>query len=357
MTYVPESLRTVGRAGYMYWPTPSSGIPGSRGEKRAQLGVQAVARADLDLAVAHARVEAVQRAHRRAAGDLALEVVDAAVARADEALGGFDVAHRAAEVHAARRDRDVVVVLVLDLGIELVVVLAHVDGRTCRPRRCRARSSACAGCTCRRGSRRSGRRSPSAPRCFSNTGPKAMPSAGSVNAAVATAPAPWVVIVMNRRRVTVSPSNEPGIFASAVVFGFFLRSSGTGRGIYRSPALDGPVLRAAVASGLLASGPRRLAQGVRRARIGAACALLRGLRRDDCGPCAIAATPASQAASASCSSPDACACAPSEMTSASSAIAVMSPISASRARPSAYMRSPASRRRSSSSMCSARACA
>ncbi len=41
---------------------------------------------------------------------------------------------------------------------------------------------------------------------FSNTGPNAMPRAGSVNAAVAMPPAVWALVVMNRRRVTVSPS-------------------------------------------------------------------------------------------------------------------------------------------------------
>src|SRR5439155_16343515 len=46
-----------------------------------ELGVDRVARPDLDLAVADARVEVVQRADRRAAGDAAGEVVDAAVAR------------------------------------------------------------------------------------------------------------------------------------------------------------------------------------------------------------------------------------------------------------------------------------
>ena len=85
---------------------PSSGSPGSRGEKRSSSLVDGEARADLDAGRAHARVEAVERADRRAAVDLAAEVVDAAVARADEALGGLDEAHRAAEVHAARRDRD-----------------------------------------------------------------------------------------------------------------------------------------------------------------------------------------------------------------------------------------------------------
>src|SRR3982750_4652207 len=41
-------------------------------------------------------LEAIERPDRRAAGHLAVELVDAAVARADEALGGLDVADRAA---------------------------------------------------------------------------------------------------------------------------------------------------------------------------------------------------------------------------------------------------------------------
>ncbi len=47
-------------------------------------------------------------------------------------------------------------------------------------------------------------------------------------------PAACAVPVMKRRRVTVSPSNEPGICASAVVLGFFgsLRSGDTGTEIY-----------------------------------------------------------------------------------------------------------------------------
>jgi hypothetical protein len=51
------------------------------------------------------------------------------VAGTDEALGGLDEAHRAAEVHAPRRDRDVLVVLVTRLVVEVGVVLADVDGR------------------------------------------------------------------------------------------------------------------------------------------------------------------------------------------------------------------------------------
>ena len=49
-----------------------------------------------------------------------------------------------------------------------------------------------------------------------NSGPSAKPSAGSVNAAAATRPLPCVTTFMNRRRVTVSPSNAPGICRSAV---------------------------------------------------------------------------------------------------------------------------------------------
>src|SRR3954451_16991553 len=52
--------------------------------------------------------------------------------------------------------------------------------------------------------------------CFSNSGPSAKPSAGRTKAAVATAPVRWTVPVMKRRRVTVSPSNAPGMPRSAV---------------------------------------------------------------------------------------------------------------------------------------------
>src|SRR5215207_5106970 len=76
------------------------------GREAAELAVDRVPRADLDLTVVDAGVEAVERADRRAARDLAVEVVHAAVARAHEALGGVDVPHRAAQVHAARRDGD-----------------------------------------------------------------------------------------------------------------------------------------------------------------------------------------------------------------------------------------------------------
>ena len=51
-------------------------------------------------------------------------------------------------------------------------------------------------------------------------GPTANASAGNVNANAATPPAPCVTAVMNRRRVTVSPSNDPGICRSAVYLDF-----------------------------------------------------------------------------------------------------------------------------------------
>src|SRR3954451_13351226 len=59
--------------------------------------------------------------------------------------------------------------------------------------------------------------------------PAAKPSAGSRNAEAATAPAPCTVRVINRRRVTVSPSNAPGMFRSAVYLdcGCVLRGSAT----------------------------------------------------------------------------------------------------------------------------------
>src|SRR6185436_683781 len=70
----------------------------ARGEA-LELAVDRVARSDLELTVAGARVEAVERADRRTAVDLAAEVVDAAVARADEAPRGRDEPHRAPKVH------------------------------------------------------------------------------------------------------------------------------------------------------------------------------------------------------------------------------------------------------------------
>ena len=48
----------------------------------------------------------------------------------------------------------------------------------------------------------------------------ANPSAGSVNAAAATPPTPFAPRTISRRRVTVSPSNAPGMFRSSVYFDF-----------------------------------------------------------------------------------------------------------------------------------------
>src|SRR5436305_9587849 len=64
-----------------------------------------------------------------------------------------------------------------------------------------------------------------------NTGARAKPSAGSVNAAAATAPAPFAAPTMNRRRVTVSPSYAPGMLRSAVYLeSLGLRRLGTSGG-------------------------------------------------------------------------------------------------------------------------------
>ena len=49
-------------------------------------------------------------------------------------------------------------------------------------------------------------------------GPSAKPRAGRVKAAAAMPPAVCTDMVMNRRRLTVSPSKEPGMFRSAVYF-------------------------------------------------------------------------------------------------------------------------------------------
>src|SRR5438309_236178 len=94
------------------------------------MAVDAEAGTDLDAVVGgDPRVEAIERAHRGPARAQAAEVVDAAVARADEAPGGRDVAHRAAGVHAARGERDDLVEPALGLGVDRAIALAHVDGR------------------------------------------------------------------------------------------------------------------------------------------------------------------------------------------------------------------------------------
>ena len=102
----------------------------TRGEA-LQLGVDRVARADLDQARRRvdAGVEAVQRAHRRAAGHHAAEVVDAAVARADEALRRRRRSGRGSRGACSARTARPVVVLVLGLGVDRRVALAHVGDR------------------------------------------------------------------------------------------------------------------------------------------------------------------------------------------------------------------------------------
>src|SRR5262245_219877 len=60
--------------------------------------------------------------------------------------------------------------------------------------------------------------------------PSANPSAGSVNVATATPPATWTVRPIARRRVTVSPSKDPGIRRSAVYFDFGGVRGGRGTG-------------------------------------------------------------------------------------------------------------------------------
>src|SRR3954452_2779763 len=76
--------------------------------------------------------------------------------------------------------------------------------------------------------------------------PAAKPSAGSRKADAATAPAPCTVRVINRRRVTVSPSKAPGMLRSAVYLDCDCwRGSGTGwrrlpPGVRRSAARTAP---------------------------------------------------------------------------------------------------------------------
>ena len=193
---------TVGRFGHRYCQRPSSFSPGSRGEKRSSSRVDAVARADLDLPLLDSRLEAVERAHRRAVDDQALEVVDAAVTGTDEALGRLDPPHRAAEVRAAGRDRDV---LALALALEERVALAHVDGRLARLAHAggdgdRAREVVVLGEVARRTDVLPG------PSSSSNSGPSAKPIAGSAIAAVAIPPSASTPPPNRMRRVIDSPS-------------------------------------------------------------------------------------------------------------------------------------------------------
>src|SRR5207244_794762 len=88
-------------------PDPARVLARVAGADRLELRGDAVARADLHLTVADARLEVVEGTHRRAADHLALEVIDPAVAGADEVARGGHEVHRAAEVRATGRERDV----------------------------------------------------------------------------------------------------------------------------------------------------------------------------------------------------------------------------------------------------------
>ena len=106
------------------FPDAAGELAGVAGAHRFELVGDAVARAELDLALADAGLEMVERAHRRAADPFALEVVDAAVAGADEVAGRLDEADRAAEVGAAVGEGDDF----LRVLAELLGALADVGG-------------------------------------------------------------------------------------------------------------------------------------------------------------------------------------------------------------------------------------
>src|SRR3954452_478199 len=73
-------------------------------------------------------------------------------------------------------------------------------------------------------------------------GPRANPSAGSPNAALARPPTARAPPVMRPRRVTVSPANAPGMFRSAVYGDFLFRGAGAiaGVGLYRDAFAQRP---------------------------------------------------------------------------------------------------------------------
>ncbi len=76
-------------------------LAGQSRREVAQLAVDAEARPHFDVLAGDAGVEAVERPHGRPAHPAAEQVIHAAVARADEALGGVHPANRAADVRAA----------------------------------------------------------------------------------------------------------------------------------------------------------------------------------------------------------------------------------------------------------------
>ncbi len=124
--------RSGGRTGRVQVLPDAAGVlAGVAGAHRLEVAGDAVARPDLDRVADHPRLEAVERSNRRAADHLALEVVDTAVAGADEVAGGFDEAHRTAEVGAAGRDRDELLRVLAEIGAAATDVdrgLARVAG-------------------------------------------------------------------------------------------------------------------------------------------------------------------------------------------------------------------------------------
>ena len=154
---------------------------------------------------------------------------------------------------------------------------------------------------------------------------------------------------MKRRRVTVSPSNAPGMSRSTVYLDLALYVS-----IWHVRLVDwcGNAELNAVGKPIVNDRDDRHSAGrhaqrhtaaargrpVRASALACSCALL--------APQPTATAPASQTASASSGSPAAWAWATSEITSASSATASRSPSAASRASPSAYSWSPSSSARS-----------
>src|ERR1035437_4622147 len=95
------------------------------GGEAAQLAVDAEARAEFHVAAAPARVEGIGRADGGPSDTAAEQVVDAAVAGADEALGRVHPAHRAAQVRTAAGDRDVGRAPVVGVDVDGRVEPAH----------------------------------------------------------------------------------------------------------------------------------------------------------------------------------------------------------------------------------------
>ncbi len=159
---------------------------------------------------------------------------------------------------------------------------------------------------------------------------------------------------MNRRRVTVSPSNAPGMSRSAVYLDLAsLCRSGTCASASelnaaRKPIVNNETSRHETCTTSCAGTGSAAPQAARLDRPPAAERPWRPRWPRARAPQPTAIAPASQTASASSRSAAACACATSEITSASSAIASRSPSAASRDSPSAYSWSPSSSARSRS---------